>query len=200
MADVYVPTSPDGMVLAKLRRMAALSLTFRTLVATQLGLSVTTNAEAVYQAAFARVFYEYVPLAAEHIDDGVAGAVDIAMPFSSLWLMPMQNQVICGGSQYHMRPRGSVYMTLYVEPNASQLTWNDKRLAGVDFLGNWLKDISDLSAADDTASIGTPAVSGEGHLAITIADAQVTDQVPFKVRKSAGSFFWRHVVITFGDG
>lgn len=203
MADTYTPTSPDGQALAKLRRMVALSLTFRTLVAAQASLNVTTNTEAVYQLALARVLYEYIPKVAEFANEGITVTNELERPFSSLWPMGMQTQVVAGGDQYHMRPRGQVYLYLAVDRDVAVTTWNDRRLKGIDFLANWLKDITDLSGADDTSALGSVAVTGEGHLAVSIADAQLTDQVPFKMRHSAagesGSYFWRHSMITFGD-
>jgi hypothetical protein len=186
------------MAMAKLRRMAALSLTFRTLVAAQMGLDVTDDAEEVYQEAFSRMFYEYVPGADENVADGGWNASPPVMPFGSIWPMSIQRQAVAYGERAWMWGTGQLALYLATQHAGDVSTWNDQRLQGVDLVDGMTADIANLSEVNDDSALGAPAISGESHLAITIADAQITDHVPFKIRQSAGNYFWRSIMVTYG--
>ncbi len=192
MADSYEPLNSGARAMAKLRRMVALSSTFRSKKAG------VTDADK-YQDAFDSIYYEYAPTADE-ISAENGGETSVAgMPFAAIWPVAVQSQAVCGGSQNHVRPRGQLLLVLYCEPDEEQTTWNDRRLAACDFLDGWCDEIAALSAKDDDEVLGTPVVDGEGHLCMTMIDAQITEHVPLKMRQSGGNYYWRSVMISFGD-
>lgn len=182
MAD-YSPTSGLGQAAAKLRRMVALSSTYQA----KLGSGDQ------YTKALSRVMYEGIPDAnlsnAENTDE-----LDSNYPFASIWPHASGWDMVSGGARVFMRPRAELHLYLMC-PRDCARDWNNARLAAIDFLENWTKDITDLSGADDAS----PVITGEGHLAINTIECPMHDHTPKELQKSTEDFFFRHQIIRYGD-
>jgi hypothetical protein len=178
---VSITDAPEAQAMVLLERMIALSATFETAVP-------------VYDDRLSRVWFEDVPnekLAQK--ESSLHSTVDL--PFASVWPHQTGWSAIAGGNQNHMIPRGTMHVYL-MYPRPLAVDWREARIAAMKFLGNWQRDIIALSGADDSS----PAITGSGHLCITLTDALPPEHVETKIRESAGDFFTRDFAINFGDG
>ena len=183
--SIVTADNAEVKTMVKLRRMLALSPTFKTVVPN-------------YGKRLERVWVEGSPDEALATMENTIFSTD-DLPFAFLWPVSCEYTFTGGGLQNHVLPGGSIHVYLRM-PRAKGMDWNDARLDGLRFLGNWMRDVTSLFGKDDSEEEGTPAVAGEGHFAATRAIALEPQHVQVELRGSMGDFFFRSWSISGGDG
>jgi len=133
MADIYIPTKPVGVHMHKLRRMVALSDTFRD--------------GCTYAEAWERILYK------ENSDEK-------PRPFAVIDHESSAYEKIAGGDQAYYAPP-EIQLHLYIErdPFPHLRTKNDQRLAAADWFSGIFQDLVSRSDAEDDPNTGFPNFS-----------------------------------------
>jgi hypothetical protein len=164
-----------------------------------LALSSTFQAKATdYDTALGRVFYEGVPGGKLATAEGETTPSN-TIPFASIWPFNTGFRTIAVGNQNWLRAHGQLHIYLMTPKNTAQADWNNRRLEAIDFLENWTADLAALSAAADDSEDG-PIITGESHLAISSIEVPAHDHTPPEIKASTTDFYWRHMVVSFGEG
>jgi len=178
----YTPTTGLAKAMLKLHRMVALSAAFQQKIGGD------------YSAACDRVLFEGVPDKELAEVEGIAEITDDKC-FASIWINASGARAVSDGSQVDLRDHAELHLYLRTPVNPAMTTWNDRRLEAVDVLETWTQEILLLSGADDQE----PVIEGEGHLAISSVIVPMHGHSPRKTRESTGDFFYRHMLVSYGD-
>jgi hypothetical protein len=168
--DSYVPTSPDGVAMHKLRRMVSLSYSLKK----RCGIGT--------QELWERCFYRDADS-------------EETMPFYVIDLNSGSDTLLQGGGQNFLVPKGTLLLIVEVGPKPGISRENDRRLEAVDTFSNLRKDIVDLSAADDPESD-----DGSSHLSITEGSLIQVMETPKKLVDTIGLRFTGIFTFTWGVG
>lgn len=165
----YLPTSPNGLAMTKLRRMVSMSSAFQT----RTGLGETECLERVH-------FH--------------AAADTATMPFAVIVPQPCGYRTFSVGSQNHLRPFGTLLLWIECEPHPEFDQLADQRHEAVDFFDAVLAEVAALSAVDDPAS-----EDGTSHLAINdVTPNGFAMETPEHTQASTGVLFWATYSIDWG--
>lgn len=166
------PSGCVSMPLYLLRRMVSVSSTFQTAV----GVATST-------------------LALDHIYLHEALSPS-ARPCAVINELGTSFQLIAGGGQNQLRPRGDLFLWLARDTPANYYDDPDNALLDyMNFAGGVIDDIVNISGADQTADSSVP----ESQLAITAVSLEDASETPREVWKGPGRFWWSAWRITWGD-
>ena len=168
-----------SIVLAKLRRMVALSAAFQA----ALGISGGTAEQRAALAA-ERVFLK------SHVPDREQPFAVVSMGDS------LDYQLVAGGDMNHLRPSGSVF--LYLRRMTSPLYLEDRVSAEIDawdFFSGVIEDVAAIAGADDANS-----EFGESHLSIIQMGLVGWGENPQEEWASSGRYYEAGILVNWGDG
>lgn len=169
MADIYVPTNPVGVAMHKLRRMLALSDTFRM--------------GCTYAEAWERIVYTE--------DSSEAG---LPRPFAVIDVNSSDFEKVAGGRESFYRPKMNLHLYVCRDPLPQFKSINDQRLSAQDWFSGIHEDLVNIGGADDTGSF-----DGTSHLGFTMTQLPIATETPTQLKNSTGEFYWAVWQLNIGD-